>query len=190
VQQQQHRNPAGTAQPQPGRSSSQSSMTGHSRGGLSYQPNINAAVNQISERLRAHRGFNESSDPNDADQFLLANIAATIGPRGVAPDMESLSGRSQRSHRSHNPVQIAVLRVVPMAVLPVTLVAIALGPIKPIGQRCRTCQRRAKAWLLTCFVLRHNWHRYQSSRSWLRLFSPRSLCPLTLSTIYLPQQVT
>jgi len=102
VQQQQHRNPAGTAQPQPGRSSPQSSMTGHSRGGLSYQPNINAAVNQISERLRAHRGFNESSDPNDADQFLLANIAATIGPRGVAPDMESLSGRSQRSHRSHN----------------------------------------------------------------------------------------
>lgn len=27
-------------------------------------------------------------------QFLLSNIEATIGPRGVAPDMESLSGRS------------------------------------------------------------------------------------------------
>lgn len=39
---------------------------------------------------------------DDADiQFLLANLEATIGPRGVAPDMESLSGRSSiRSARS------------------------------------------------------------------------------------------
>jgi hypothetical protein len=37
----------------------------------------------------------------DADiQFLLTNLEATIGPRGVAPDMESLSGRSVRSARS------------------------------------------------------------------------------------------
>ncbi len=36
----------------------------------------------------------------DADiQFLLSNLEATIGPRGVAPDMESLSGRSVRSAR-------------------------------------------------------------------------------------------
>ena len=39
---------------------------------------------------------------DDADhQFLLANLEAAIGPRGVAPDMESLSGRSSvRSVRS------------------------------------------------------------------------------------------
>ena len=42
-----------------------------------------------------------------SDRFLLANIEATIGPRGVAPDMESLSGRSSvRSHHlSRSPIQ-------------------------------------------------------------------------------------
>mmetsp|Transcript_36772 Transcript_36772/g.60046 ORF Transcript_36772/g.60046 Transcript_36772/m.60046 type:complete len:281 (-) Transcript_36772:62-904(-) len=43
-----------------------------------------------------------SGGDDAADQFLLANIEATIGPRGVAPDMESLSGRSVRSHRSQS----------------------------------------------------------------------------------------
>ena len=43
-----------------------------------------------------------STMSDDADhQFLLANLEAAIGPRGVAPDMESLSGRSSvRSVRS------------------------------------------------------------------------------------------
>ena len=40
---------------------------------------------------------------NVADQFLMANIEATIGPRGSAPDIESLSGRSfNRSPRLRN----------------------------------------------------------------------------------------
>ena len=40
----------------------------------------------------------------EADRFLFANIRATLGSQGVAPDLESLSGRSSRSNRSgHGP---------------------------------------------------------------------------------------
>jgi hypothetical protein len=43
---------------------------------------------------------NETARVDDAaDQFLMANIEATIGPRGSAPDIESLSGRSYKSPR-------------------------------------------------------------------------------------------
>jgi len=60
-----------------------------------------------------HHGSNGSSNDDIAadHQFLLANIEATIGPRGVAPDMESLSGRSQstrgrgRQHHQQNQQQ-------------------------------------------------------------------------------------
>ena len=38
---------------------------------------------------------------NVADQFLMANIEATIGPRGSAPDIESLSGRSYNRSPRH-----------------------------------------------------------------------------------------
>ena len=34
-------------------------------------------------------------DDDGADGFLMANIEHTLGPRGVAPDMESLTGRQQ-----------------------------------------------------------------------------------------------
>lgn len=50
------------------------------------------------------RGGQEDQPMNDdsvniTEKFLMANIEATIGPRGVAPDLESLSGRSgSRSH--------------------------------------------------------------------------------------------
>lgn len=102
------------SQPQPynqissaatGRASPQSSIS-YSRAGSGFQPNLNAAVNEISDRLRVQRrGLNtsatEESCPanpsSDSDQFLLQEVEATIGPRGVAPDMESLSGRSNRS---------------------------------------------------------------------------------------------
>eukprot|EP00581_Thalassiosira_minuscula_P019359 CAMPEP_0183715336 /NCGR_PEP_ID=MMETSP0737-20130205/9599_1 /TAXON_ID=385413 /ORGANISM="Thalassiosira miniscula, Strain CCMP1093" /LENGTH=953 /DNA_ID=CAMNT_0025944427 /DNA_START=547 /DNA_END=3408 /DNA_ORIENTATION=+ len=57
--------------------------------GKYYPPNANGYV-----------GGNGGDDA--ADRFLLANIEATIGPRGVAPDMESLSGRSVRSHISQS----------------------------------------------------------------------------------------
>lgn len=52
------------------------------------------------------------SDAAAADRFLMANIEATIGPRGVAPDMESLSGlrscsqgRSRGRHHTHQQQQ-------------------------------------------------------------------------------------
>jgi hypothetical protein len=50
------------------------------------------------------RNVNETARVDDAaDRFLMANIEATIGPRGIAPDMESLSGRScNRSPRLRN----------------------------------------------------------------------------------------
>ena len=99
----------------PGRASPQSS-TSYNRANSSYQPNLNAAVNEISDRLRVHRkGLNTSNDTSsynptsESDQFLLSNLEATIGPCGVAPDMESLSGRSSQyrhgraSPRSHIP---------------------------------------------------------------------------------------
>ena len=35
-----------------------------------------------------------SGDDAASDRFLLANIEATLGPRGAPPDMESLTGRS------------------------------------------------------------------------------------------------
>ena len=54
-----------------------------------------------SRRTELKNGFvsttpqNEDAADHLADHhFLLSNIEATIGPRGVAPDMESLNGRS------------------------------------------------------------------------------------------------
>ena len=76
-------------------------MTAVSKGGLNYQPNLKGAMNEISDRLRNLSATEEPTGEND--RFLLANIEATIGPRGVAPDMESLSGRSHRRlNRSHH----------------------------------------------------------------------------------------
>lgn len=100
----------------PGRSSPQSSVgfksvansntNSNSISSATYQqPNLNAAVNEISDRLRVHRTLSSSHNnpPSDSDQFLLSNLEATIGPCGVAPDMESLSGRSSlQSHRQHS----------------------------------------------------------------------------------------
>jgi len=56
------------------------------------------------------RGKQEDQPINDdsvniTDEFLMSHIEATIGPRGVAPDLESLSGRSgSRSLRSQQPM--------------------------------------------------------------------------------------
>jgi len=96
--------------PKNGRVSPQSSIS-YCRASGTYQPNLNAAVNEISDRLRTHRGLHGANDDSnsainpssDSDQFLLANIEATLGSCGVAPDLDSLSGRSNRSspHQFH-----------------------------------------------------------------------------------------
>jgi len=69
-----------------------SSTTGASRVGFS--------ASELSNRRRSYQQLEEVV--GDTERFLMANIEATIGPRGVAPDMESLSGRSHRSGKSRH----------------------------------------------------------------------------------------
>eukprot|EP00578_Thalassiosira_sp_NH16_P008286 CAMPEP_0181111352 /NCGR_PEP_ID=MMETSP1071-20121207/19226_1 /TAXON_ID=35127 /ORGANISM="Thalassiosira sp., Strain NH16" /LENGTH=1073 /DNA_ID=CAMNT_0023195233 /DNA_START=103 /DNA_END=3322 /DNA_ORIENTATION=+ len=71
--------------------------------GKHYPPNRTAS----SHSTAAVPDDGNGDDIAASDRFLLANIEATIGPRGVAPDMESLSGRSSvRSHHlSRSPIQ-------------------------------------------------------------------------------------
>lgn len=103
----QHQQYNTSPKPSTGRVSPQSSIS-YSRASGTYQPNLNAAVNEISDRLRTHRVLHSANDDSnspinpssDSDQFLLANIEATLGSCGVAPDLDSLSGRSNRSRSS------------------------------------------------------------------------------------------
>ncbi len=67
-------------------------------------PDDDGAVNNPPVRHLPSRNVNKTANvDNVADQFLMSNIEATIGPRGSAPDVESLNGRSyNRSPRLRN----------------------------------------------------------------------------------------
>jgi hypothetical protein len=71
-----------------------------------------ASVRSAKERLRRRRESERrrSSHPDDAstesdedaESWLMDEVTGALGPRGIAADLESLSGRSHKSHRSHH----------------------------------------------------------------------------------------
>jgi hypothetical protein len=80
----------------------------------SRESGANASVRSASERIRERRRSerkrqstgNDSDHSSENEEFLFDEVAGALGPRGVAADMESLSGRSKssagnKSHRSH-----------------------------------------------------------------------------------------
>ena len=93
--------------------SSKSRASSHRSVG-SRESGANASVRSASERIRERRRHekkrqstgNESDHSSENEEFLFDEVAGALGPRGVAADMESLSGRSKssagnKSHRSH-----------------------------------------------------------------------------------------
>jgi len=89
----------------------------HSRGDdtLSLHSRDTPSVRSAKERLRRRREQREAgrnrhnstlsdssdSDENDASEsWLIDEVTGALGPRGIAPDLESLSGRSNRSRSS------------------------------------------------------------------------------------------
>jgi hypothetical protein len=72
----------------------------------------NQSVRSAKDRLREHRRAREErrsrsnedssdSDENEASEsWLFDEVTGALGPRGIAADLESLSGRSNRSHTS------------------------------------------------------------------------------------------
>ncbi|GAX11937.1 hypothetical protein FisN_8Lh023 [Fistulifera solaris] len=67
-----------------------------------------ASVRSAKERLRRRRESNSHPDDastesdEDAESWLMDEVTGALGPRGIAADLESLSGRSHKSHRSHH----------------------------------------------------------------------------------------
>lgn len=65
------------------------------------------SVKSAKERLRRRRQQKENEDTDEAaESWLFDEVTGALGPRGIAADLESLSGRSQtsgggRSHKSH-----------------------------------------------------------------------------------------
>ncbi len=84
----------------------------------SHASNGGTSTRSAKERLREKRRQerarlgSDESDNEEGESWLFDEVAGTLGPRGVAADMESLggrsnrsknsaSGKSNRSHRSH-----------------------------------------------------------------------------------------
>ena len=44
----------------------------------------------------------DNNDPSDQDEWLMDEVTGALGPRGIAADLESLSGRSHTSGRSRS----------------------------------------------------------------------------------------
>jgi hypothetical protein len=73
-----------------------------------------ASVRSAKERLRrrreSERRRSSNSHPDDAstesdedaESWLMDEVTGALGQRGIAADLESLSGRSHKSHRSHH----------------------------------------------------------------------------------------
>jgi len=80
----------------------------HKDGGESIGSRDAASVRSAKERLRRRRerervGNHDSSDSDgeNTESWIIEGVTDAIGPRGIAADLESLSGRSSRSHKSH-----------------------------------------------------------------------------------------
>ena len=95
------------------RPSSRAGVPGSGGGGdletLSVHSRDNASVRSAKDRLRrrrehrSHRGGgseSSESDENGSESWLMDEVTGALGPRGIAPDLESLSGRSNRSRSS------------------------------------------------------------------------------------------
>jgi hypothetical protein len=54
-----------------------------------------------SSSRRSKVGSDESEENDPSESWLFDEVTGALGPRGVAADMESLSGRSKNSHKSH-----------------------------------------------------------------------------------------
>jgi hypothetical protein len=74
---------------------------------LSVHSRDNASVRSAKERLRHRREQRQNrnsdsseSDENGSESWLIDEVTGALGPRGIAPDLESLSGRSNRSRSS------------------------------------------------------------------------------------------
>jgi hypothetical protein len=79
-------------------------MSAHSR-------DASTSIRSTKERIRARRRGNsrrtsnadsdeDSDGDKDNDRWLFDEVAGALGPRGIAADLESLSGRSNRSRSS------------------------------------------------------------------------------------------
>ena len=66
-----------------------------------------SSIKSAKERLRKRRQQKESDESDEAaESWLFDEVTGALGPRGIAADLESLSGRSHqsgggRSHKSH-----------------------------------------------------------------------------------------
>lgn len=60
----------------------------------------NKSSRSVSDILKNLEGTKDSSDEEKSESWLMDEVTGALGPRGIAPDLESLSGRSNRSKSS------------------------------------------------------------------------------------------
>ena len=90
-----------------------SSRHRRSRDGDAHSTHSRGSARSAKERLRRRReterrrnsrspdyDSSDSTDDNDAESWLMDEVTGALGPRGIAADLESLSGRSNRSRSS------------------------------------------------------------------------------------------